>query len=301
MSGFDRQFRDEHDGISMSISVGVGLPNVVRDVAPSVIPRWAIAAEQAAFSSVASFGRFGYPGVSDTVALTAAAAVTTTIGLMSTVLVAPAWPPALLAKEVAGIAGLAEGRLTLGIGVGLRPDDFPVAGMGLSGRGARLDQALPTLRDTWAGVPLADGQNPVVPQPTPDIPLLFGATSPPAMARMATWGRGYIGPSLPVEAVEHFFDDARAAWRATGRDGEPHLVGIAYYGLTDPDGAREYVRDFYSATPAFVDTVVSGVVTTPEQVRALRSRYADIGADELIFCPTSSEVEEVARLADTLG
>lgn len=285
----------------MSITVGVGLPNVIRNVAPASIPRWAIEAERASFSSVASFGRFGYPGVSDTVALTAAAAVTQTIGLLSTVLVAPAWPPVLLAKEVAGIAGMAEGRLTLGIGVGVRADDFPVAGIGLSGRGARLDQDLLAFRDIWAGAPVKEGREPLVARHIPEIPLLFGGMSPPAMARMAKWGKGYVGPSLPVDAVEPLFDSARTAWRENDRGGEPRLVGVAYFGLSDPDGAREYVQDFYSATPEFVDAVVSGVATTPKQADAIRNRYADLGVDELVFCPTTAEVEEVARLAEALG
>jgi alkanesulfonate monooxygenase SsuD/methylene tetrahydromethanopterin reductase-like flavin-dependent oxidoreductase (luciferase family) len=284
----------------MSIAVGVGLPNVVRDVAPAMIPRWATEAERASFSSVSSFGRFGYPGVSDTVALTAAAAVTTTIGVLSTVLVAPAWPPALLAKEVAGIAGLAEGRLTLGVGVGVRAGDFPVAGIGLPGRGARLDRDLLVLRDIWAGAAVGEGQDPIVGQRTPQIPLLFGAMSPPAMTRMAKWGKGYIGPSLPVDAAEQFFDDARTAWRENGRDGMPYLVGIAYFGLTNPEDAPDYVRDYYSSTPEYVDAVLSGVATTPQEICAIRQRYADIGIDELIFCPTSADIDEVTRLAEAL-
>jgi alkanesulfonate monooxygenase SsuD/methylene tetrahydromethanopterin reductase-like flavin-dependent oxidoreductase (luciferase family) len=284
----------------MSIMVGVGLPNVVRNVDPAFIPQWAIEAERASFSSVASFGRFGYPGVSDTVTLAAAAAVTDTIGLLSAVLVATAWPPALLAKEVAGIAGIAKGRLTLGISVGVRADDFSVAGVGLSGRGARLDRDLPTLRDIWAGAPVREGHDPIVARDTPEIPLLFGAMAPPAMARMAKWGKGYIGPGLRVDMVEPLFDGARTAWQEAGREGEPHLVGVAYYGLANGDGARAYVEDYYSATPEYVDAVASGVATTPQQVVAIRDRYEAIGAHELVFCPTSADVAEIARLAETL-
>lgn len=284
----------------MSIMVGVGLPNVVRNVDPAWIPQWATEAERAAFSSVASFGRFGYPGVSDTVTLAAAAAVTETIRLLSTVLVATAWPPALLAKEVAGIAGLAKGRLTLGISVGVRADDFPVAGVGLSGRGARLDRDLQTLRDIWAGAPVGEGSDPIVARNTPEIPLLFGAMAPSAMARMAKWGKGYIAPGLRVDLVEPLFDGARAAWQEAGREGEPHLVGVAYYGLANGDGARAYVEDYYSATPEYVDAVASGVATTAQQVVAIRDRYDAIGVHELVFCPTSADVAEIARLAEAL-
>ena len=280
--------------------VGVGLPNAIRNITAASIPQWAIEAEGASFSSCASFGRFGYPGVSDTVTLAAAAAVTRTVKLLSAVLIAPAWPPSLLAKEVAGIAGISNGRLTLGVGVGVRADDFPVSGRGLSDRGRRLDQDLPTLRELWAGVPMGRGQDPIVPEDTPEIPLLFGAMSPAGMARMAMWGKGYIGPGLPATVIAPFFDGARAAWQQAGRAGEPHLVGVAYYGLADDDGARAYVADYYSATPNYVDTMVSGVATTAREIASVRDRYEDMGVHELVFCPTSPDVAEVGRLADAL-
>ena len=54
----------------------------------------------------------------DTVALAAAAGATSTIGLISNIMIAPVWPAALLAKEVAGIDAVSGNRLTLGIGLG---------------------------------------------------------------------------------------------------------------------------------------------------------------------------------------
>ena len=49
------------------------------------------------------------------------------------------WPPVLFAKEAAGIDAVSGGRLTLGLGVGGRPDDFVVDGFGLAGRGRRAN------------------------------------------------------------------------------------------------------------------------------------------------------------------
>jgi alkanesulfonate monooxygenase SsuD/methylene tetrahydromethanopterin reductase-like flavin-dependent oxidoreductase (luciferase family) len=108
------------------MKIGIGPPNQVRDVHPAVIPGWAARAEEAGFAALGSLGRIAYPGVMDTVALAAAAGATTTIALISNILVAPVWPPVLLAKEAAGIDGISGGRLTLGLGTGGRPDDFVV-------------------------------------------------------------------------------------------------------------------------------------------------------------------------------
>jgi alkanesulfonate monooxygenase SsuD/methylene tetrahydromethanopterin reductase-like flavin-dependent oxidoreductase (luciferase family) len=135
--------------------IGAGLPNQVRDMRPAVIPAWAREAENAGFTSLSTVGRYAYPGVSDTVALAAAAAVTSGIELISGVLLGPTWPGRLLAKELAGIDGVSNGRLTVGLGVGSRPDDFVVEGHGAAGRGKRFDQDLAHFRDVWNGEPVA--------------------------------------------------------------------------------------------------------------------------------------------------
>ncbi|MCB5906928.1 LLM class flavin-dependent oxidoreductase [Streptomyces pinistramenti] len=81
-------------------------------------------------------------------------------------LLAPTWPGALLAKEIAGIDGIAGGRLTLGIGVGSREDEFTVPGHALHGRGTRLESDLATYRKVWGGEPAGTGPNPAVPSGT---------------------------------------------------------------------------------------------------------------------------------------
>ena len=68
------------------MKIGIGLPNQIRDVNPAIIPQWAVRAEDAGFSTLATVGRTAYPGVMDTVALAGAAAVTRSIALSSNVM-----------------------------------------------------------------------------------------------------------------------------------------------------------------------------------------------------------------------
>ncbi len=280
--------------------IGIGLPNQVRDVRPAVIPEWATLAEGAGFSALGSVGRIAYPGVMDTVALAAAAGATKTIELISNVLIAPAWPPVLLAKEAAGIDGVSGGRLTLGLGIGGRADDFVVEGLGREGRGKRLDHDLAIYRDVWRGEPIG-GTNAAVPGGTRQVPLLFGGFAPPALERMARWGEGYVGASMPAAKVADTFDRARAAWNDAGREGSPRLVAIAYYALGDVDKGRANVRDYYSASGAEIaDATASGVHGGPEAVKAAVGEFARMGADELIFNPTLDDLDEIARLADAV-
>jgi alkanesulfonate monooxygenase SsuD/methylene tetrahydromethanopterin reductase-like flavin-dependent oxidoreductase (luciferase family) len=283
------------------MKIGIGLPNQVRDVRPAVIPGWAAQAEDAGFSTLGTVGRIAYPGVMDTVTLAAAAGATSRIGLISNVLLAPVWPAELLAKEIAGIDGVSGGRLTLGIGIGGRPDDFVVEGRGPGGLGKRLDHDLEVYRDIWRGAPVGGGSNPAVPAGTREVPLLFGGFAPAALERMARWGQGYIGASMPASMVAGSFDAARTAWKNAGREGSPRLVAIAYYAFGDIDKGRGNIRDYYSAAGDEVaDAVAAGVHGGPDAVKAAVESFAQIGADELILNPALDDIDEVARLAEVV-
>jgi len=283
------------------MKIGIGLPNQVRNMNPEVIPSWAEHAEESGFASLTTCGRYAYPSMSDTVALAAAAAVTHRIELISGVVLATTWPASLLAKELAGIDGLSGGRLTLGLGVGQRPDDFVADGHGMRGRGARLDRDLEAYRAIWRGEPVGGGPNPAVPAGTRQIPMLFGGFTPAAINRMARWGEGYIGASLPAPAVAPLFDTAREAWRKAGREGSPRLIALAYVALGDGERGRQDVYDYYETVGGEIAGTIAGAVCdSPAKVREAISSYADIGVDEISFNPGTDDPDEVKRLADVV-
>jgi alkanesulfonate monooxygenase SsuD/methylene tetrahydromethanopterin reductase-like flavin-dependent oxidoreductase (luciferase family) len=281
------------------MKIGIGLPNQVRGTRPTAIPGWASRAEQAGFSTLGTVGRIAYPGVMDTVALAAAAATTTSIGLLSNIMIGPVWPPVLLAKETAAIDAISGSRLTLGLGVGIRPDDFVVDGLGVPARGQRFDQDLGVYRRVWKGEPVGGGPNPAVTPGAREIPLLFGGTAPASFGRVARWGTGYIGLSLPAPMVAPAFEAARAAWAEAGREGSARLVAIAYFALGDTEQGRANVWDYYSIAGDEVAHLVTGAMAAgPGLVKDTVAAFADIGTDELILNPTVGDPEEINRLAD---
>jgi alkanesulfonate monooxygenase SsuD/methylene tetrahydromethanopterin reductase-like flavin-dependent oxidoreductase (luciferase family) len=281
------------------MKIGIGLPNQVRGTRPTVIPDWASRAEQAGFSTLGTVGRIAYPGVMDTVALAAAAAATTSIGLLSNIMIGPVWPPVLLAKETAAIDAISGGRLTLGLGVGIRPDDFCVDGLGLAGRGQRFDQDLGVYHSVWRGEPVGGGSSPAVTPGAREIPLVFGGTAPATFERVARWGTGYIGLSLPAPMVAPAFEATRTAWAEAGREGSPRLVAIAYFALGDTGQGQANVWDYYSISGDEVANLVTGAMAAgPGLVKETVAAFADIGADELILNPGVGDLEEITRLAD---
>src|SRR4051794_14759944 len=133
------------------LRIGIGLPNAVPGIPGAVITEWATRAERAGFASLATIDWIVYDSYDPLLALTAAAVVTERVELMTTVLIGPVRPRALLAKEAATLDRLSGGRLTLGIGLGGRDDDFAAAGVPTAGRGRRFDAQLDELRRIWEG------------------------------------------------------------------------------------------------------------------------------------------------------
>ena len=118
--------------------IGIGIPNTVLDVPGDVMVAWARRAEERGFSTLATIDRIAYPGYDSLTALAAAAAVTNRIDLLTNVLLEPLYTPVVLAKVTASIDRLSGGRLTLGLGVGGRPDDYELAGRSFADSGQAL-------------------------------------------------------------------------------------------------------------------------------------------------------------------
>jgi len=148
------------------MDIGIGIPNTVLDTPGPLFVDWARRAEERGFSTLASIGRIAYPSNDELIAFGAGAAVTERIGLMTNILLAPAFPTAILAKQTATLDRISGGRFVLGAGVGARPDDFAVAGASFHDRGSRFDEQLEALHRAWRGEPIAGTDKPVAPPAT---------------------------------------------------------------------------------------------------------------------------------------
>src|SRR5215472_5775647 len=133
------------------MQIGIGLPGTIPGVQGEFIIDWARRAESGPFSSLATLDRLVYPNYEALITLAAVAGVTQRVRVMTTVLIAPLRSPAMLAKQAASLDALSGGRLTLGLGVGGREDDYEVAGEPFHLRGSHFDEQLSLMRRVWAG------------------------------------------------------------------------------------------------------------------------------------------------------
>jgi len=266
------------------MKIGIGLPNQVRGVDAAILPGWAAQAEEAGFASLATVGRIAYPGVMDTIALVAAAATTTTIGLISAIAVGPACPAVLLAKEAANIDAVSGGRLTLGIGLGAWPDDYVAEGRPRKNMGPRLEDDIRIYREIWGGAAVGSGTYPAVPGNTREVPVLLGGGVEATYERVARLVDGYIAGGIPAPMVAPSFDAVRAGWKDAGRAGSPRLVAVAYYTIGDIDKGRANVWDYYSSGgEQFAGLMTESISHGADGVKATMAAFEEIGADELIF------------------
>ena len=288
------------------MQIGIGLPSL-SPVSGAVILEWARRADAGPFSSLGMIDRLVGPNYEPLVTLAAAAAVTHRIGLMTSVILAPLHNAGVLAKQAASLDALSDGRLSLGLGVGGRGDDFRAAPASFADRGKRFEEQLALMKLIWSGQRLADDIDPVGPPPVrPGGPeVLIGGGTPVAIRRVGRWADGYNAggwTNNPARA-RRLYDLAEEAWRAERRPGRPRFVGNAWFmlGAGAPERAAPFIRANQAFRGPIVEDLVKSVPSSPQAIKDMIAAFADVGMDELILKPCLAETDQVDRLADVLS
>lgn len=270
------------------LNVGIGLPNAVPGTAASFLVEWAKKADAGPFSSVGVVDRVVYDSHDPLETLTAVAGVTSRIGLVTMVVIGPLRDNEALARDAAAIGD----RLTLGLAVGARTEDYTASGVSPVGRGDRLTEQLLDLRLIWE----RDGV---------DVPrLLVGGGSDAGMLRMARYADGFVHGGGPPRTFVRAADTAKTAWSQLGRIGSPQLWAQGYFALGDPatvERGRDYMRDYYAFTGPFAERIAEGMLATPQAVAQFVRGYAEAGCNELVLFPAVADLAQIDLLADALA
>jgi alkanesulfonate monooxygenase SsuD/methylene tetrahydromethanopterin reductase-like flavin-dependent oxidoreductase (luciferase family) len=286
------------------VKVGIGLPTTIPGVEPEQVLDWARRAEHAGFSSLGTLDRLVYPNYESLVSLAAVAAVTDRIGLLTGVLLLPyRQNAALVAKQAATVHRLSSGRLTLGVGLGSREDDYEASGMSTSGRGRRLDEMLDRITHLWAGekAGFAGGVGPDVSQDRPG--LIVGGGADAAFRRAAQYGDGWMMGGGPPDRFPAMVEKLLAAWQEHGREGEPRRLALQYFALgNDPEGiTRRSIGHYYASAGDYAEQVIAATAKGDDEIRERVRQFEEAGADELILFPASPDPEQVDLLARALS
>lgn len=282
--------------------IGIGLPSHIAHVPGPLTAQWARRAEQRGFAQLAAIDRLVYESLDSIVALSVAAGATADIGLMTNVLLAPLYPAALLAKQVTALAEASGARLTLGLGIGSRPDDYAAVGVDYRRRGRILDETVALLRDTCDAKTVA-GDRALCPAPV-RIPILFGGRADATIRRAATVGDGWSAGALRDYANQSVLADrVRAAWAAANRTGRPWLQASVNFAFGDDDtvaAGRIHLQRYYGFKPDYAALNVADMLNSAAEAAQTVRAYRDLGFDGIVFHPCVADIDQVDRLADAV-
>jgi probable F420-dependent oxidoreductase len=239
--------------------IGIHLPHIGRKAGPEAIRGAAIQAEQLGFADAWTSEHIIIPKgapyppsalfYDPVLTLTWAAACTTRIGLGTSVLVLPLRHPLPLAKELATLQNLSEGRLILGAGVGWLEAEFAALGVPFRERGRRMDEGIAMMRAVWSEdpvsfparhIPAVINDMRMLPQPVKPIPIWIGGSSEAALnraLRLDGWHGSRLSPEAAAPIVRRlretrpepeFTISLRYSW--DGKDDGAHAARLAGYG-----------------------------------------------------------------------
>lgn len=289
------------------MEVGVALPQMAQGLDRARVRAWCEAIDAGPFSSVSAGERITFHNLEGITLCTAAAAFTERARVLFNVAVLPWHATALVAKQIASMDVLSDGRVEVAVGVGGRRQDYEALGASFAGRHGRLDSAVAELRRLWDGGTASDGSS-VGPSPVqPGGPPIFAsAMGPKSLARAARWADGISGFTLLADAaeVQRGFDAAHVAWADAGRAERPRLVTGSFVALGA--GAQDTLRDFAFRylevfSPDFARSLADSMpLHTPEALLDLLRAVREAGCDEFIVVPANNDPAQVALIAEVV-
>lgn len=271
------------------MKIGIGLPAAVPETEMTQLGQWAAEAERLGFDAVGVIDRLVYDNLDPLTALAAAAARTSRIELMSTV-INVCWRnnATLLAKQLSSVVRMSGGRLTAGLGMGAWPADYEASGVPREGLGARLDAALDAMQRSW--------------RVTGDRPrILIGGGVRASYARAASdQSEGWVAPLFGLSMLTDGVAGTAQAWADAGRSGRPRILTGRYFclGPKASETADAYIHHYYGSD--YFDFARADTLTDGEQIHAELRRLADAGCTDVLLYPCSGDLDQVAMLRRAL-
>ena len=253
-----------------------------------------------------------FPIVESLTVLTAVAARTSRIKLGTGILVLPLRNPVLLAKQLASIDQLSNGRLLMGMASGWYKREFDAMGVPFERRGKIMDANLEIIRKLWSEPNVSGEWGPhklskavMYPKPVqqPQIPILIGGYVDRVLKRAATAGDGWLTYFYTPEAFTKSWTKIRTFAQEAGKDLAtlknaaqlPIMVGPSRAAIqNDMMDWLNKEWDFPSNSDCSRESAIMG--TVDECVEQLEGHHA-VGVQKIIFVPYKYEMGQVETIA----
>jgi probable F420-dependent oxidoreductase len=292
--------------------IGLAFVNPAPLTSPNNVVSFAKKCEEMGIDSIWTIDRIAYDNLEPLTILAVAAGATQTVRLGTSVLLPGIRQPALLAKTVATLDFISNGRLTLGVGFGSRESDFSAVEVPYEARGSRAVECIQLMKRLWTEENVTHKgrffsvQNLTVgPRPVQNpIPIFTGGSAEAALKRAGTWANGFICGSSAIPEFSRTWEKVAHYAQAAGRD--PATIakaGLTFIALND-DKAKAvetlaaYITRYYGRLRGDVETtfLVGSGAACAERIEAFFAR----GLDTLIIGMADPDPKQLDLFAETV-
>jgi len=256
---------------------------------------------------------FHGPVTNTFISLSVAAGVTQRIKLLSSVVLLPLYPAALVAKMGAALDVASGGRYNFGVGIGGEfPKEFEACGVPVNQRGARTNEALEVVTKLWTeknvtfkGKFTTLNEVTIEPAPVqkPRPPIWVAGRKEPAMRRTAKYADGWLPYMYTPQQLHDSIETIYRFGKEFGRDMTSFTPGVFIFSAVHANGdearqmaaerlGKQYNQDFSKLVNKYA------LAGTPEECQKRLQEYVDAGA-RMIILPSacrSEYIEENTRM-----
>jgi probable F420-dependent oxidoreductase len=277
-------------------NIGLAWVNPAPLTKPEYVVNFAKKCDAMGCHSMWMIDRIAYDNLEPLTILANAAAVTQKIRLGTSVLLGNTRHPAHLAKTIATLDFISNGRVTLGLGFGSRESDYKAVEIPFEKRGSRAVEQVQLIKRLWTednvthkGQFFNVDNLTIGPRPTqkPHPPIWTGGSAEVALKRAGTWANGFICGSSAIPEFSVTWEKVAGYARAAGRNpNEIEKAGLTFMAINDDHGkavktVEDYVMRYYGRLRA--DVANTSVVGSPNAVADRIEAFFSRGLDTLII------------------
>ncbi len=245
------------------------------------------------------------------IALSMVAAYSQRLKLGTSVLAMPVRNPVLLAKQIATLDFLSQGRLLPFVGLGQEdPEEYEACGFTKHGRGPRTEEAIRLMRRLWQEDHVTH-QGPfftchdvtITPKPCskPSPQVWIGGRSSAAARRVGRVGDGWLVSGATPEEIRVRRDIVFGTAKVHQREIENDHIGVilGYYITPNAEGSVRKAHDYVARHRHDVHFTEYSALGPAQKVVETMQRYVEAGADKFVvrpLCPAEETIEQLEIL-----
>jgi probable F420-dependent oxidoreductase len=242
------------------------------------------------------------------IALSMVAAYSDRMKFGTSVLAMPLRNPVVLAKQVATLDFLSNGRFFPAVGLGQEePEEYEACGVPKEDRAKRTDEAIALMRRLWQEESVTHEGDfytchnvSITPKPIfePSPPVWIGGRSPAAARRVGRVGDGWLVSAATTQEISDGRDIVFETAEQFNRDIEKDHIGVmlGYYITPDVEEATAKAHNFVTRHRPDAHFTEYSALGPVQRIAEVINDYAQAGASKFVvrpMCPAEETMEQL--------